>query len=147
MGSVPTPFGVRITRVAVKDPEARSYCLSMTSMKIQTREGFKVVRTHNLVSTNAKEVVAFLKKSGLTGGFSVNFAVNPETREVVEVFKKGHPAQRDIKPLIEQGFTEFLFSWAFSGKTFEVDGVEVLLSRTIDLVAQKDVEPYRGLVG
>lgn len=120
-----------------------------TQMLIQTSDkGLRACSTRNIESSDPKAVVDHLKKGGLTGGISISFAVNKATGEVVEILKKGYICQRDIKPLVAGGFSEWFYSWAFAGKTFQLDdGSQVTLSRTIDLVPQRHVERYRGLIG
>lgn len=119
-----------------------------TKMLIETTSGLHETRTHNLVSTDPKEIVAFLKKGGTTGGFSISFAVNPATGEVFELFKKGHLIQKEVKVLLERGFREFLFSWAFAGKTFQLEnGQTVKCAGTIDLAKWKDIQPYAKAFG
>jgi hypothetical protein len=94
---------------------------AMTKMLYNTSDkGLKPTRTHNFISTDPKEVVLHLKKGGLTLGYSCCFAVNHTTGQVVEMFKKGPIYQKDVKPLIEKGFTEWLFSYAFYCSIFEL---------------------------
>ncbi len=47
------------------------------TMLVSTTEGYRDTRTHMLVSTSAKDVVAHARKGGTTAGFSINFAVHP----------------------------------------------------------------------
>lgn len=120
----------------------------MTTMLIQTTEGFRDTRTHNVVTDDVKVATKHLQKNGTTAGFTVQFAVNPTTGEVIEVFKAGKVCQRDVKPLIAAGFREFFYSWAFAGKTFRLDdGREVKLSRTLDLTKIKDILPWARAFG
>lgn len=118
-----------------------------TTMLIQTTAGMHDARTHNLESSDPKAVVEFLKKGGLTAGFSISFAVNKATGQVVRIMKGGHLCQRDIKPLLEKGFTEFLFSWAFSGKNFRLETGAVVQAKTLDLVTREDLHPWRSAFG
>lgn len=112
-----------------------------TTMLYDTSDkGLVPTRTHNLESVNPKEIVAHLRKGGTTAGFSISFAVNHATGEVIEVFKKGHVNQKDVKPLIEAGFSEWFFSWAFATKNFLLaDGRQVKLGRKLDLVKTEDI--------
>ena len=88
----------------------------------------------SFVSTDPAAVRDFLKGNCLTGGFSVQFAVNNATREVVELFKKGRVSMRDVKPLIAKGFDEWTFSWAWAPSFFRFsDGSIVAVSEKIDL--------------
>jgi len=119
-----------------------------TAMMIETTEGLRETRTHNLESTNPKEIVAHVRKGGTTGGFSITFAVNPATKEVAEIIKKGHLTQKDVKPLIEAGFTEYLWSWAFSGKNFKMtDGTIAPITKKIDLITRKEVMRWAPAFG
>lgn len=87
----------------------------------------------SFVSSDPKEVAAFFKRQCLTGGFSVQYAVNRETREVVHILKKGKLAQRDVKPLIAEGFDEWTFSWCWAPDHFRFpDGEIVKVARKID---------------
>jgi len=117
-------------------------------MLIETTEGLKATRTHSLTTQDPKEAVAFLKKAGLTVGCCLAFAVNHETREVVEIIKKGYFNQKEVKALFAKGYTEFLYSWAFAGKNFRFeDGSTVKVAKTIDLLRVEDVLPWKGLLG
>ena len=119
----------------------------MTQMLILTSDrGLVATRTHNLVSSDAKEICDFLKNSGLTAGFSIQYAVHRDGR-VVEVIKKGKLCQRDLKPLIEAGFGEWIFSWAFAGKKFRLDDGRVVEREELDLVKVKDVLPWARAFG
>lgn len=116
-------------------------------MLVETTEGLRPTRTHCLDTQDPKAAVAFLKKAGLTVGCCVAFAANPETKEVVEVIKKGYFNQKDVKPLLAAGFTELMYSWAFAGKNFRFDsGETVKVSRTVDLLKEADVLPWKGLL-
>lgn len=124
----------------------------MAKMLIETRNDQDQVylreqKTDALVSTDPKEIVRFLKGNTTTAGFSIQFAVNPTTKQVVEIFKKGKLIQRDVKPLIDAGFNEFHFSWAFAGKNWKLDDGTVVQAKTLDLVKMKDVLPYAALLG
>lgn len=117
-------------------------------MLIQTTEGFRDCRTHNIVTDDVKVATKHLQGNCTTAGFTDQFAVNPTTGEVISIFKAGRVCQRDIKPLIEAGFREFFYSWAFSGKTFRLsDGREVKLSRTLDLTKVEDILPWARAFG
>lgn len=105
-------------------------------------------RTQNLTSADVRAVTAHLQRNGLTMGFSVQFAVHPGKGEVVEVMKKGKLVQRDVRPLVEAGFTEWLYSWAFSGKRFRLsDGREVGIARKLDLIKTVDLLPWARAFG
>jgi hypothetical protein len=88
----------------------------------------------SLISSDARDVRDFFAGNCLTGGFSLQFAINRESREVVELFKKGRIAQRDVKELIARGFTEWSFSWAWApGHFLFPDGTIVTVAEKIDL--------------
>lgn len=113
-------------------------------------DGNIVERARNcdfLSSSNPKEVADFFKKNCTTGGFTVQYARNPQTNEIMEIFKKGRLIQRDIKPVLAAGFTEFAFSWAWAPKFFEVDGQKVQVTKKLDLVSFSDILPYKALFG
>jgi hypothetical protein len=108
----------------------------------------KEVKTKVLTSTDIKEIVEFLRGNCTTAGFSVQYAVNPQTKKVIEIFKKGKPAQKDIKPLVEMGFVEFHYSWTWASKRFKIaDSGEIVEAELLDLVKMKDVMPFKGLFG
>lgn len=98
-------------------------------------------------STDLKAIVAFLKGNCTTGGFSIQFAVRASDRTVVEVMKKGKLCQGDIKALVADGYTEWLFSWCWSPKHFMVQGQVVPLTRVVDLVKTRDILPYARAFG
>lgn len=119
-----------------------------TVMLIQTREGPHPVRTQNAACKTAAEVVAHCKRNSATMGFTVQFAVNPERGEVIEVIRKGKLVQRDVKALVEAGFSEWLYSWAFAGKTFRLpDGREVPITHKLDLIKTAEVLPWARAFG
>jgi polyhydroxyalkanoate synthesis regulator phasin len=107
----------------------------------------KEVKTKVLTSTNTKEVVEFLKSNCTTAGFSVQYAVNPQTKKAIEIFKKGKLTQKEVKPLIEEGFIEFHYSWAWASKRFKMESGEIVEAALLDLVKIKDVMPFKGLFG
>lgn len=106
----------------------------------------RAVDTHALASSDPAEVVAFLKRAGTTGGFSITYAVNPTTGDVVEVFKRGKPVQRDVKPLIANGFTEWHFSWCWCCKEWVVNGKPTTV-RVLDLTKWEDIAPWARAFG
>lgn len=118
------------------------------SMLTETSDrGFVPTRTRFLVSAVAADVVAHAKKGGTTAGFSFTYAVNPSTKSVVCIVKKGHVCQKDIKPFLENGYTEWHYSWAFAGKTWRfTDGTTVKVVDH-DLVKMKDVLPWARALG
>jgi hypothetical protein len=119
-----------------------------TAMLTTTTAGFYECRTQNLTSSDPAAVAAHMQRNSLTMGFSVQFAVNRSTGEVVQIIKKGKLCRRDVAPLIAQGFDEWLYSWAFSGKRFRLDdGREVKLARVIDLMTRADVAPWARAMG
>lgn len=115
--------------------------MSYATMLIRTTSGLRDGECQDeLSSTDPREVVAFLKGNRTLMGFSTQYAINPETLEIVEVFKKGKLAQRDVKPLIEQGFSAWEFSWAWAPDTFRIGGEIVKVSRTIDITPRKTTQ-------
>lgn len=91
-----------------------------------------------LVSSDPKLIAAFLKDQCLTMGFTVQFAINPETREVIKLLKQGKIAQRDVRELVEAGFTEWTFSWCWAPEHFRFpDGSIERVSGEIDLTPTK----------
>jgi hypothetical protein len=120
---------------------------SRTKMMIETTSGLKEARTHNLVSESPKEIVAFIKKSGLTAGFCLAVAVNRNTGEVYSLCKDGYFNQADVKPFIEHGCTEWLYSWAFSGKTFDVPGHGLRKSVDVSKMRLETVEAWSRAFG
>lgn len=105
-------------------------------MLVKTTGGLRESRTDSFRSSDPKAVVEFLRGNCLTMGQSLQYARNPDTDDIIEVVKTGRPVQRDIKPLLEHGYTEWLFSWAFASRLFRLeDGREVQVSRTLDLIS------------
>ena len=116
-------------------------------MKIEYRSGTGFcTELRSAACPTAKEAVAHAAKSGTTAGFSINYAVNPATLEVVEVFKSGKPCQRDVKPLIAAGFTVWAYSWAFAPKTLWIDGQECPVQK-LDLTTHNDIAPWARAFG
>jgi hypothetical protein len=112
--------------------------------------GQRECRTYNLVSTDIRALVAHLGagKNCKTMGFSIQFAANHQTGEVIEIVKSGYLCQRDIRPLVEAGFTEWFYSWAFSGKEFVLpDGRQVALRGVVDLMKTADVIAWWRALG
>lgn len=86
---------------------------------------------HNIHSTDAAAIVAHSKGQFRTMGFCFLYAVRGD--EVVSLMKQGHFAQRDVKVLIAEGFTEFFYSNSFTCKTYMLpSGKIVKLSRSVD---------------
>lgn len=102
-------------------------------MMIRTTEGLCDAKAKVFETDDAKIASAFLKQSSKTAGFSITYAINKETKTVVKIFKKGKPCARDLKPLINQGFRFWMYSWIWEGKKFEIDGEIVTLSFVHDL--------------
>jgi hypothetical protein len=120
---------------------------AFAQMLIQTTEGFREARTHSIQSVSLKDIVAHVRKGGLTAGFSITHAVNPDTQSVVCVMKKGHLAQRDLKTLVANGYREWHYSWAWSGKRWRfVDGTEVDAA-DIDLIKNSELRPWARAFG
>jgi hypothetical protein len=121
--------------------------MTKATMMVSTTEGLRETRTQSITSSDAKAVVEFLKGSLVTMGFSLTYAIDPTTKRVLSIFKKGRPIQRDLKPMIEAGFTEFHYSWAFSGKVFRFeDGTDVTAAQ-LDLTTAKDILPWARAFG
>lgn len=92
----------------------------------------------SLVSTDPRVIAAFLQAQCLTMGFTTQFAINPRTREIVKLFKKGKVAQRDVRELARAGFSEWSFSWTWSPEYFRFpDGRIERVSGEIDLTPTK----------
>jgi len=107
----------------------------MLTMLVKTTSGYRDGGNakDTLVSSDPREIVKFFKGNCQTAGFTVQYAGNAETGEVVELFKKGRLAQKDVKPLIAEGFTVWTFSWCWAPDTFEWYGENrVTVSRKID---------------
>jgi hypothetical protein len=93
-------------------------------------------RTHNLHSTDAAAIVDFARKQFRTMGFCFLYAVKGD--KVVSLMKQGHFAQRDLKPFITEGYTEFFYSSAFTCKIFMLpDGRIVEQAEAIDCSPKK----------
>jgi hypothetical protein len=108
--------------------------MTYATMLIRTTSGLREAGCQDEIFSEAPRAIAeFFKGNRLCAGFSTQYAVNPRTREVVEIFKKGKLAQRDIKPLLAEGFTVWSFSWAWAPDTFRIEGETVKVSRTIDV--------------
>jgi len=88
----------------------------------------------SLSSVDHKEIVAFLRGMCLTMGMTVVYAINPETREVAHVWRKGRICGRDVKRLLALGYSEWSYSWAWGPDYFQFpDGEIVKLTDDIDL--------------
>ena len=86
---------------------------------------------HNIHSSDATAIVAHSKGQFRTMGFCFLYAVKGD--EVVSLMKRGHFAQRDVKGLIAEGFTEFFYSDCYTCKTYMLpSGAIVTLRRSID---------------
>ena len=111
----------------------------MTTMLINTTEGIFRTKTDNLVSSDPSEVTQFLSKNCTTYGMSIQYAVTQDNK-VIEVMKRGKLGKKLVKQLIEKfNVSEWMFSWAFSGKTFELDNGETVKSELLDLVSNSEV--------
>lgn len=89
------------------------------------------VKSFDSQTVLASAVVDFARKQFRTMGFCFLYAVKGSS--VVQLMKQGHFAQRDIKPYIADGYTEFFYSSAFACKTFMLaDGSIVDLEKSID---------------
>lgn len=119
----------------------------VTTKNAQNEVIKKATKTYSIKSSNLKEVTDHMKGNCSTAGFTINYCVHPEKNLVVEVFKKGRLCQRDLKELVELGFNEFHYSWAFASKNWENESGQPMEYKTIDLVKMKDVLPYKSLFG
>lgn len=106
------------------------------TMLVHTTEGLRDARTRVLVSESAKDVIAHARKGGLTAGFSISFEVHPTKNLVVQIMKSGHLTQKDIKPLLAEGFTEWHYSWAFSGSKFRTEDGTI-----VDVIKVEKLDP------
>lgn len=108
-----------------------------------------VCRTHNIHSTDPAQIVAHARGQFRTMGFCFLYAVGGG--QVVSLMKRGHFAQRDVRPLIEAGFTEFFYSDAFACKVFMLpNGQIVELAREIDCSPSKTTAAamaWRNVIG
>ena len=92
-------------------------------------------KCHNIHSTDAAAIVDFARKQFRTMGFCFLYVVKGSS--VVQLMKKGHFAQRDLKSYIADGYTEFFYSSAFACKTFMLaDGSIVDLAKSVDCSPQ-----------
>lgn len=102
-------------------------------LMVKTTEGLRPSALQVAVCSTAKEIVEHCKRNCCTFGFSVQYAVNPDTNQAIEVVKKGRLIQRDVKALIASGFTVWGYSWAFATKTIRFNN-NILTAQTIDLM-------------
>lgn len=103
---------------------------------------------HSLTSRDPKEIVAFLAKDFSTAGMRFAYVVNHDTREVVEIVKTGNKfAQRDVKPLLAAGFTEFVTP-NMAPKNYRLpDGEIIQVSRSIDCSPSKTLRNAMSYAG
>jgi hypothetical protein len=121
--------------------------LATAMMLVQTSEGFRPAVTRSIQSSDLKAIAEHVRKGGTTAGFSLTYAVNPTTKSVVCVIKKGHLVQRDLRGLVTNGFSEWHYSYAWSSKTWRFsDGTEVK-AQDLDLIKDKDIAPWARAFG
>jgi hypothetical protein len=88
---------------------------------------------NSLVSTNAKAIKEFAARDFATMGMRFMYAVNHESRKVVQLVKTGNKfAQRDVKPLLAEGFTEWALPYMAPKHWRFPDGEIVKLAGTVD---------------
>ena len=85
----------------------------------------------SIITTNSKEAQKHLNKSTSMGG-KIGFAVNSDN-EVIELLYKSQPKLKDMKKLIDLGFTQFIYTFAFL--PFDKSQIK----KTIDLMSDKEV--------
>lgn len=111
----------------------------MTQMLINTTEGLRPGYAQNLVSSDPTKVTEFLAKNCTTYGMSVQYAVTKDNR-VIEIMKRGKIGKKLAKQLIEKlNATEWIFSWAWAGKNFELNNGELVQCEVMDLMSNTDV--------
>lgn len=109
-----------------------------TTMLINTTEGLRPAKTSNLTSSDPTEVTAFLAKNCTTYGMSVQYVITRDG-QVISIIKRGKLGKKLVKQLIEKlEVTEWVYSWAWAGKTFEINGNRVEV-KTLDLMSNTDV--------
>ena len=114
----------------------------MLTMLVETTSGLRETRTHNLDSLDPKEIVAFLKKSGLTAGFCIAFGLTSDGK-VVEMVKDGYFNQGDVKHLQSLGVVEWAYSWAFAGKNFKLANGEIVkVSATYERMKRSTLDKW-----
>lgn len=119
-----------------------------TVMMIQTSDrGLVETRTHSLISTDPRAIVAHAKKAGMTAGFSLLTAVNRETGRVVVLMKDGYFAQRDLAPWLAQGFNEWVYSWAFSGDHYNLPGFGIVKAEKASKIARATMQRWARAFG
>ncbi len=84
----------------------------------------------SITTTNSKEAQKHLKQSTSMGG-KIGFVVNGN--EIIELLYKSQPKLKDIQQLINLGFTQFVYTFAFL--PFEKNQI----TKTIDLMSNEDV--------
>ena len=85
-------------------------------------------KCYNIHSTDPAAIVAHARGQFRTMGFCFLYAVKGSS--VVALMKRGHFAQRDVRRLVDDGYTEFFYNLGFacsvfmlpSGEIVEVDG-------------------------
>jgi hypothetical protein len=111
---------------------------------------FHPMECQTIEETDLRKLVAFLKGNATTAGMSIQFAYNPENNRAVEIVKQGRLCQRDIKALVEEGFTVWLYSWAWSPTWIEVDSRPVPVEPPIEInpkALEESALRFRGLIG
>lgn len=117
------------------------------TMLVSTTEGPRPTTTRTIEgTTDLKAILRHLSRGGLVMGFSTGYAVNPTTKSVVRITRKGHLVQRDIRTLVEAGYTEWHYSWAFSSLKWRF-GEEDVQASDLDLIRTKDILPWARAFG
>ena len=102
-------------------------------MLVRTTEGLRPHDLYMAICDTPKQAVEHCRHNHTTMGFTIQYALNPSTRQCVEIVKEGKLCQRDIKQLMADGFTVFAYSGCFAAKQFQFDGHPCALVKTIDL--------------
>ena len=88
-------------------------------------------KCHNIHSTNPAAIVEHARKQFSTMGFRWLYAVKGSS--VIALMKRGSFAQRDVKQLVADGYTEFFYNLSFACKTFMLPSGEIVeLSQSVD---------------
>lgn len=112
------------------DNGTASFC-KMHTLHLPGNQAVLEARHAADAGASAAKTVIFAKSQFSTMGFCFLYAV--KGKSVVGLMKRGRFAQRDVKMLIAEGYTEFFYSNTFTCKLFMLPSGEIVeLEKSVD---------------
>ena len=98
--------------------------------------GKSVLKPHQLTtieSEDPKVIAEHLRLNHKVMGMTIQYAVNPKTGTVIELFKAGKVTGREVKELLKVGYTIWGYSLCFASKKLRYHGQDLKFVATLNI--------------